>query len=65
MFLFEESDDDEPLGIQEMLDDLEHVAAPTRHDNEEIANYTYAAVAISVDEHVTMYVFSSTSFMKQ
>jgi hypothetical protein len=65
MFLFEESDDEEPSGIQEILDDLEHVAAPSRHDNEEIANYTYAAVAISVDEHVTMYVFSSSSFMRQ
>jgi hypothetical protein len=65
MFLFEESDDEEPLGIQEILDDLEHVAAPIRHDNEEIANYTYAAVAISVDEHVMMYVFSSSSFMRQ
>lgn len=57
-FLFEESDDEEP-SIQEVLDRLQHVVGSTRGEDE-IMNYTYATVAISVDEHIAMYVFILT-----
>lgn len=47
-----ESDDEEPSNIQEVLDHLEHVVGSTQREDKEIINYTYAAVAISIDEHV-------------
>jgi hypothetical protein len=52
-----ESDDEEPSNIQEALDHLEHVVGSTQRQDKEIMNYTYAALAISIDEHVKMYVF--------
>ena len=53
--LFFESDDEEPGNIQEVLNQLEDVVQTTRHKDKEIMDYTYAAVALSIDEHVTMY----------
>ncbi|RDB19960.1 hypothetical protein Hypma_012735 [Hypsizygus marmoreus] len=50
-FMLEESDDDseEMYDIQAALDHLEDVSMPTQREDNEIMNYTYAAIATSID----------------